>query len=145
MNNEQIEVGKFLLMGDWPDEILPTIKELAQEFEWFVPLWCQRVTIVWRPNSEDPMTCQLQADYRLIRLRVGPQFFDDAPAHRRECFIHELVHGFLLPFYDYACDSVTRALPGEENPKLKSVVLEELRERNEQATQDIAFVLARKL
>lgn len=145
MNNEQIEIGKFLIMGDWPDEILPTIKQLAQEFQWFVPLWCQRATIIYSPNYEDPMTCQLQNEYRLIRLRVGPSLLDDTPAHRRETFIHELIHGFLLPFNDYACDSIERALPDDENPKLKSVILEELRERNEQATQDLAFVLARKI
>ena len=145
MNNEQIEIGKFIFCDDWPDEVLPTIRALADEFQWLVPPWCQHITVIWSPANENAMDCQLNSDYRIIRLRVGPSFFDDQPKHRKECFVHELIHGFIQPHDDYAQDAINHILPDDENPKLKSVVLEELRERNEQVTQDLAFCLTQYL
>jgi hypothetical protein len=141
LNQNQKTIGKFLFTGDWPEEILPTIEALSQEFQWLVPLWCHVVTVTWRPDIDAAMDCELEADYRRFRLRVGADFFDDSPDHRRQCFIHELLHGFILPLESYATDSVERLLPDDDDNRLKDVILEEIRERNEQVTEDLAFCL----
>ncbi len=141
MNQTQKNIGKFVFIADWPEEILPTVEALANEFQWLIPAWCHVVTVIWIPDLDSAMTCELEADYRRFRLRVGGNFLDDTPEHRRGCFIHELLHGFILPLEAYATDSINRVLPDDEDNRLKDVILEEIRERNEQVTEDLAFCL----
>ena len=145
MNEHQVKIEKFTLLHDWPKEILSIVEPLLTEFAWLVPPWCHVITVTYGVQLNAIMTCQLDADYRAARLNVGPKFLSIPDDIRRQTIIHELIHVFVLPIADYAMDAIEKALPDEENPKLKSVILEELRERNEQTTEDLSFVLARKL
>jgi len=146
MNNDELKVGRFLFLLDWPTELLPVVVECAREFEWLLPPWCHVATVTWDANYDDgPIRASIVADYRRFRITVAPRFFDQVERERRCLFLHEVLHAHNLLVFDWAREQIERLLCEDENQKYRETLIGTLRERNEQATQDLVFCLAQKL
>lgn len=142
--------GKFEYIGDWPDEPKAAVVSAIEGLEWLVPAWCQSFVIRWEPvpaegtDGTDSASCCISYEYRWATVTIRPCFLSSPIPERREAMIHELLHVFIGPLAEYAETMVDRLLK-EDSPKFHAATREELRIRNEGATQDLAHAISKVL
>jgi hypothetical protein len=138
--------GVFLFKASIPAEVRETVHAAFLECSWLVPGWCQRVYVSWDGNGHSEAALSINVDYecRWAWVDVYPAWLNSGPQIRRENVIHELLHISLNVLWDYARETIETLLK-EEAPRFHTVADKELRTRLESATQDLAFLIDRKL
>lgn len=146
MNCESLRVGKFEYMGKWPDDILDAVRPLLDTLEWLLPNWCQYATVNFNSDDGDNLaSCGIDYGQRIVNIHICAGFFKCPNNDRLEVLLHELIHAFFKPLSDFARGTINKMTPDEEQAILRDVVINELNERNESCTQDLAHCLMKKL
>lgn len=129
----------FIYDKDIPDAILAEIKRNLEPWGWMVPGWCERIFVGYSVNSDEggASACvTVEYAYRWARITFFPSFL--VQADPLEDALHEVIHISLAPLTNYARDAIKRLVPVDEAPKFRDTLLEEIKERVESATEDIA-------
>lgn len=138
----------------------PAMPEVAREciepvlgpLAWLLPPWCQKCHVFY---SDDGRDTNLQNEaaiaanndyaYRRLSLTFYPCFLTHTPQEQYEMCVHDLLHASTCLLADYAREELERLLPKDEAPKYRAALMEELRQRHEAMTQDLAWVICRKI
>lgn len=139
-------MSKFEFLGEWPEEARAAVEPSLDGLEWLVPAWCSTVMIRWAAFPEDEAqqfssaSCVMAYEYRWAKIIIRPCFLSDPPSDRRNNLIHELLHVFIGPLMEYSEQMAARFLK-DDAPKFYEATMEELRMRNESATQDLSLAI----
>jgi len=139
--------SKFVFDLDIPPIIRREIEAKLGSFDWLIPGWCQRVFVGWDDAPSDPdemISCLVDYEYRKARVTFCPRFLAEGDRQIEDA-IHDLLHGFSCPLFDYARDRIEALLPEDGQKLFRDCLVDELRVRHEGFIQDLAFALARKL
>jgi hypothetical protein len=137
MNQEQIKIGRFLLVQDWPEEILPELKTYLEKLAPFIPGWCYEVTVSYCPTEDGIAASRINFDYRNARLQIRKEYLQQTSAYRFYCLRHEVIHLSTNVPMIYAENVFEELLPDGENDKLRTRILNEMREKHEGCVEDI--------
>ena len=137
MNLEIENIGRFEIWGEWAPELLMPIRVLLREFECLLPNWCAVAHVAFNPD-EDTAACNVDFEYRRIRLSFGAKFFSSTPKEQRAFFLHEMMHGYAHHLYCVAYDLLGDAIDDELALKLAR---KQLREANEGITSDLTALV----
>lgn len=143
MNQEQLKVGRFLFMQDFPEEILKTVLSVFEGQEWLLPPWCHEAIVTYHSGlTECAMDSEVQYDYRRLRIRIAPSFLNETPDSQRSMTRHELLHASTNVPFIYAECVIRDILKGDENETFRKRVLKDMRERHESAVSDLEYCLS---
>lgn len=130
-----------------PGEVAAAVKPLVDKWAWLTPPWCQRLQISWDGAGCDDgriMDCSISYRYRRVKIIFYGGFLDVPPEEREQCFVHELLHGFVGVLAEFAEELVDRLIPETEAPKFRETCRMELDARHEAVVQDLAFRIYRQ-
>lgn len=140
--------GKFVFLSDVPYDIRPGIIRALEKNMDLVPGWCEEVQIRWARSEEEAEENQVTAaysstyfDYRYAVITICPSFLDEDEEGRENMVRHELLHPFHSPLVKFIRDILNAVYP-ESTPE-KKIYLEQIREKYEGATQDLATAIGR--
>lgn len=138
MNHDNIQDGKLVYLQDWPDEVLPAIREAVAQCAWIVPAWCHEVCVTWHPMITD-RAADMESDfrYRRARLRICAQFMDQTGEERVNVIRHELLHISTSPIVDFAAETFKRLLHDDEQKQFLKSIQDTLVERHEGCVEDL--------
>lgn len=129
-------------------ELKSEIEGIVGELQWLLPPWVQTLYLryVDRPG-EDQIGWLASVDtayrYRSVTLSIYPKWVADSHDEKIKTIIHEFVHAQNAVIVDYAAGLIERF--ADDNTTLRNVVRDELDERSESATEDLATVIYRRL
>lgn len=136
--------------GEWPAEARAAVEASMAGLEWLIPDWCTELILRWdsappdAPDGTAGAACTTACyEYRWACIRVYPSWLEGGPAERRQELVHELLHVFTAPLVEYVEKMADRLLK-EDAPKFHATVREEIRERQEAATQDLSHAINRR-
>lgn len=133
--------------GEWPEEVLPSVKSILDKEAWLIPGWCQDIFIHWNceaPESGVNASVDAYYDYRWVRLDLYPGWLNGDGNLRREDIIHELIHISVNPALDYA-EKTLKELLEEDAPKFHKSVKDQFRALAESAVQDLTYSIAKRI
>jgi hypothetical protein len=140
--------GKFVFLPDVPEDVRPGILRALEKNMDFVPNWCEEIQIRWSRNEEEADEHQVTAayastffDYRYAVITICPSFLDEDEAGRESIVRHELFHPFYAPLVKFMRDVLNAVFP-KDTPE-KKIYLEQIREKYEGATQDLATAIGK--
>lgn len=123
-----------------PEELVGGIEKFHNKYINFFPKWVQTVTYSYKHSKEDsPNTVAenyTSYPYRRILINIYSNYVSSKAKYREEVFIHEMVHSFSGIFAIPAFNIVDKLIKDEDS---KQIILEELVEKVEAFTQDMAF------
>lgn len=124
---------------DIQPEIERQIRDALAPWLWLVPGWVQRLSVLVKDGGKKHSALvKINYDYRTVKLTVFSAWLTQSEADRQECFVHELVHIPLALLNDFAVDKIDLLCPHDKNEAFNASLQEDLRERHEAATQDLA-------
>ncbi len=125
---------------DVPKEVIPIIKSLHDKYiNWF-PCWMQTVTYQFKSQKEDNEGTVAENytsyPYRRVHINIFANFLQIDEKYREEVFVHELCHSFsgliAIPVFDIIAKLI-------DDDKFRAIMTEELTEKFEGFTQDLAY------
>lgn len=109
---------------------------------WLVPGWVQRLSVIFVDHDgEENKTAawvNVNYDYRTVGITVVSAWLNQTAEMRSETLLHELVHIPLSLVHNFARDKIDLLCPHDKNEAFNASLQEDLRERHEAATQDLA-------
>lgn len=134
---------------DFPEALEPIVRQDFASVAWLVPTWCTFVCVSYDTSSEGGDDATMSSvsssvEYRQAHVMVRPGYFAAHfnPVDRSETLAHEVVHIATAPLVNYAEERIGMLAEGDE--RLAKVVLQEMRERVEGMTQDLARAISRR-
>ena len=141
-----LDMSKIVFSSKFPKDLAELIKPIFDELDWLVPSWAEEVIIHHTPTDADiDASCEINYGGRFITISIHPLFFETNSEDRFITLIHELVHGFGKVFADYSRTVIKQILSDEDDTRLMDLILNEMYERNEAMTQDLAYAIYNKL
>jgi len=128
----------------FPAALLRDFKALSiPEIRWLMPRWCASLTFRYIADSdEEAVILQVfaKSEYGRATIEVHPCFFeiDRDDEYRRVLIIHELMHLNMWLLSEYTKEMVKRLI----DKPLRDEILEQIRERDETVTTELAALLA---
>lgn len=120
-------------------EIVEQIDAALQPWLWLVPGWVQRLSVLVKDGGKKRSAqVKINYDYRTVKLTVFSAWLTQSDADRQENLVHELVHIPLALLNDFTVDKIDLLCPHDKNEAFNASLQEDLRERHEAATQDLA-------
>lgn len=120
-------------------EIERRIRDALTPWLWLVPGWVQRISVLVKDGGKKHSAqVKINYDYRTVKLTVYSAWLTQSGADRQENLVHELVHIPLALLNDFAVDKIDLLVPHDKNEAFNASLQEDLRERHEAATQDLA-------
>lgn len=120
-------------------EIRDAIDVALTPWLWLVPGWVQRISVLFKDGRQKHSAqVKIDYDYRTVKLTVYSAWMNQSEADRQENLVHELVHIPLALINDFAVDKIDLLCPHDKNEAFNASLQEDLRERHEAATQDLA-------
>jgi len=131
---------RFEFEPNFPTDLLHSVAGLLKRYEWLVPLWCQRILVRFRGDSEDgeDADCTTRKDYRWSVITIRGNFLEETERGRRISIVHELVHIPTTRVFSYAADTVDLLFKDGDAPKFHQHIKDGLREHYEAGVQDLA-------
>lgn len=129
----------FIYDKDIPVSVLTEIQKSLEPWAWIVPAWCERVFVGWNDDpdgSDHSATTNVEYPYRWARVTFYPCFLKQDDAAKDA--LHELIHIPLYVASGWMRETLRTLVPESDAPKFRKVLLEELTERIEAATEDLA-------
>lgn len=126
----------------WDNHIEPHVRneidERLRPWLWLLPLWVQSLHISFYSDNGSGAAAEITVheEYRTLELTIRAAWLGEPSHAKDECLVHELIHVYTNQLFYQAHRSIIATT--ENNPELRSFALEELRRRNEAATQDLA-------
>ena len=115
MNLETHKIGRFDVRGEWTPELLPPLLELLEEYESYLPGWCEIAYVRFDTDLENATAaCQLSFEYRHMILQIGAQFFDRDKRERASALVHEIMHAQQSVIHDVALSLLKSAIGDNE-------------------------------
>ena len=143
------KIGKFVFSNDIPPELDSEIRKYLLPMEWLLPPWCQRCNVGYGEYNADNVDAAICANvsyrYRTMTLTFFLGWLESDSNRRLDMVVHDLIHSSTCILADYVRDEIKRLLPKDEAPKYHSAILNELEERHESMTQDLAHVITQRL
>ncbi len=137
-------MSRLFFNASFPADLRGKISSLLVQLEWMLPLWVQRCDIQWEAtNSHAIAQCEVMPDYRIVRITIAPLFLEFDELRQYEFLTHEMVHCFNLPLAVLARE-ITDMLC-ETGSQLHTVLNKQIDEKMEMITQDMSYVLAKRL
>jgi len=105
---------------------------------WLLPSWVQSLHIRFYSDNGEGTVAEITVheEYRSLDLNIYASWLGEPSQSKVECLVHELVHVYTNQLYYQARRSIIATTAN--NPEMQEFALEELRRRNEAATQDLA-------
>lgn len=129
----------FIYDNDIPPAVLTEIKNALEPWNWVVPVWCERVFVGWNDEAHSEnfsAHTNVEYPYRWARITFYPCFLrQNDPAKDA---LHELIHIPLYVASGWMKETIRTLVAENDAPKFRKVLLEELTERVEAATEDLA-------
>lgn len=142
------ETSKIMIIRykkDIEPEIQQQIDAALTPWLWLVPGWVQRLSVIFKDGGKNKsVQIEIKHDYRTVKLTVFSAWLNQPDADRQENFVHELVHIPMSLLYDFAVDKIDLLCPHDRNEAFNASLQEDLRERHEAATQDLAKAIFEK-
>ena len=134
---------KFIFNPAIPSAVLPEIQKHLFTYAWLIPGWCQRIFIEWSSESDGlgAMCSNSQYEYRQVTLTFYPCWHTRTEPEKQQMVIHELLHSFSDPLYDYSLEIIKSLLPESESPTFRENALRELTKHNESFIQDLSYCI----
>lgn len=129
----------FIYDTDIPAAILTEIQRSLEPWGWIVPTWCERVLVGWTEESHEEnysATTHVEYPYRWARITFYPCFLKQHSLSQDA--LHELIHIPMHVLAGWARDRIETLVTEADAPKFRRVLLDELTERIEAATEDLA-------
>jgi len=128
-----------------PTEIRSAIEPLVNDLAWLIPGWCQYIDIRWQEENPQGafMQCGTNYAYRWVSITVFPQWLMQEDSERKECLVHEIIHGLNAPLADWIREVIKTLAPEETEGRLQTILMDELVQRNESFVQDMAFAISK--
>lgn len=120
------------------------IRQHLEPWLWLTPPWCHQIYInLWDSDADSPTLADIVVhyEYRKMELSFYTCWLDRPQKERIRGVIHELIHGFIAIMGDYARNTFDNLCPESEAEKFNKHLQQELRQRHEAATEDLANVL----
>lgn len=135
-----LEAGmvRVLYSDNVPVEITAALQPLLEKWSWIVPSICHEIEVFFDAEPEDAgnmMAVALSTEYRRATLFVYGAWLKERKVDRERCVVHELCHVATAQLAECADDMVERF--GAEDPKLKAVLLEQVRRACEGVVVDL--------
>lgn len=129
---------EFIYDADIPTVIVPVIQRSIEPWAWVVPVWCERVFVGYSAESSgnnESAACYVEYPYRWARLTFYPCFLKQDNLSLDG--LHELVHIPVAVLSMWMKERIRTMVKEEDAPIFRKVLLDELTERTEAATQDL--------
>ncbi|MEK6281867.1 MAG: hypothetical protein AABN95_16055 [Acidobacteriota bacterium] len=133
----------FIYDKDIPDVLLPELKRNLEQWTWVIPVWCERVFVGYSVDCDDEgatACCRVEYPYRWARITFFPCFLTQHDPGKDA--LHELIHIPLAVAGDWAREKFKTLVSEDDNPTLRQSLLDDLKDRVESATEDIASRIA---
>ena len=122
-----------------PKKLKKELKELFSQFRAIVPKWLEDIYVEFSPISDEDQIVlaeiETQYEYRKVIITVYPEFLFEEQDNIYG-FVHELMHAFYGNVYNYSHRTFINVLL-EQDLRLQTQVLGDLRMHNEASTQDL--------
>jgi hypothetical protein len=130
---------------DFPKELKPVIVEYIHRYAWLLPAWCSDLHIVYRTvkdkNPDVAAELTSEESYRNAVMVIYAGFLTQDDKRRRKIIVHEMIHITVNPLGDFALRAIRNLAPDKDEPKLNAVLQDELTERWEAVTEDLANII----
>lgn len=129
----------FLYDNDIPAAVLGELQKALEQWAWIIPVWCERVFVGWSEESREEnfsAVTNVEYCYRWARITFYPCFLKQEDMAKDA--LHELIHIPLQVASGWARERIQTLVSEEDAPKFRKVLLDELTERVEAATEDLA-------
>lgn len=138
-----LEAGRVrvLYSDNVPVEIASALQPLLEKWSWLVPSICHEIEVFFDAEPEDAgnmMAVALSTEYRRATLFVYGAWLKERKVDRERCVVHELCHVATAQLAECADELVDRFA---EDPKLKAVLLENVRRACEGVVVDLTQAL----
>lgn len=129
----------FIYDKDIPPSVLVEIQTALEPWGWIVPTWCERVFVGWSEESREEnysATTNVEYAYRWARITFYPCFLKQH--NQAQDALHEVIHIPMHVVTGWARETIRTLVTEEDAPKFRQVLLAEMLERTEAATEDLA-------
>lgn len=138
-------MSRFKYDIDIPEAVLPELQKYVEPLDFLIPNWCSQVFIGWQDvNRSDPDTsinCSVYYDYRWARITFYASWLQVREENKREQVMHDIIHICLHPICGYVRSILKILVDEKEAAKFNASILEQVRERTEAVTEDLATII----
>lgn len=131
------------------EEIKSSIEGDLKKILWLAPDWLSNIYLRFEvSNEDDPDTyaaIHTNYPYRSITIFIYGRWINQEPGERLRTLLHEMLHVHTGVVQDYMEAALSKIAPASEYPALNGIVMEELKNKSEASTEDLANVIYRKL
>lgn len=130
---------QFIYDKDIPASVLTEIQKSLEPWVWVVPTWCERVFVGWNDEAHAEnfsAHTNVEYPYRWARITFYPSFLRQNDMAKDA--LHELIHIPLYVMSGWMKETIRTLVAENDALKFRKVLLDELTERVEAATEDLA-------